>query len=156
MIAQKLLANSDKSLSEMLSTLCDLWNRYHYLRVSVVPGVGRSIDQNSMFFELYTHIADWFYGGDVELARAECKLDFGLQILRRDDSSLNYLCARTLDLMSREEQLNFIQHMSVTSEMSRGQASDCISAIMDTFSARGLMWPDYLTKSNRQLQREAA
>lgn len=149
-MTEKLIANSQKTFEAAIEEITHLWKIFHYLRINVIPGMDRSLDQNAMFFELYTHIADWFYGGDVELARAECKLDIGLPILRRDDPSLNDLCARSIDLLSREEQLKFIATMSVTSDMSRGQATECINRIMDSYSERGLLWPDYLTKDKRK------
>lgn len=155
MKAEKLIANSDSTYQELLDTAERLWNQFHYLRVSIVPGFDRSIDQNSMLFELYTHIANWNYGNDIELARAECKLDIGLSILRRDDAHLNELCARTIDLLSREEQLAFIKTMSVTSDMSRDQATECISTIMDTYAAQGIIWPPYLTRDKKKLKRAA-
>jgi hypothetical protein len=154
-MSEKLIANSDATYAEAVATMERLWKVFHYLRISIIPGMDRSMDQNAMCFELYTHIADWFYGKDVDLARAECKLDIGLPILRRDDEHLNDLCGRTIDLLSREDQLAFIKTMSVTSDMSRGQATEYISRVMDTFSERGLLWPDYLTKEKRKARRAA-
>jgi hypothetical protein len=149
-MTEKLIANSKDTFEESLAKITSLWGIYHYLRISINPGMDRSLDQNAMFFELFTHIADWFYGGDIELARAECKLDFGLPILRRDDEQLNDLCGRSIDLLSREDQLAFIVNMSITSDMSRPQATECINKIMDTFADRGLLWPDYLTRDKRK------
>lgn len=148
-MAVKITANSKNTFADLLDQLSELWDKYHYLRVTIVPGADRSIPQNDMFFELYTHIADWFYGGDVELARAECKLDIGLDILRRDDPILNEVCGQSLDLLPREKQLMFIKTMGITSEMSRGQATECITRIMDTYSEQGLMWPGYLLKKKK-------
>lgn len=155
-MAEKFIVNSQRTYDEFAEAAKQLWEKYRYLRVTVLPGANRSIDQNSMFFELYTHIADWFYGGDVELARAECKLDYGMKILRADDPAMNELCSRSLDLLTREEQLQFIRGMSVTSDMTRQQATVCINAIMDAYAEQGLIWPDYLTRNRKQLRREAA
>lgn len=155
-MTEKLIANSELTFEDAVQTITRLWKIYHYLRISIIPGMDRSLDQNSMAFELYTHIADWFYGKDVEHARAECKLDIGLPILRRDDEHLNDLCGRTIDPLSREDQLAFIKTMSVTSDMSRGQATEYINRVMDTYSAQGLLWPDYLTRDKRKPRRAAA
>jgi hypothetical protein len=151
-MSEKLIANSQDTFDETIAKITSLWGIFHHLRISIIPGLDRSLDQNSMLFELYTHIADWFYGRDISLARAECKLDIGLPILRRDDPSLNDLCARSIDLLPREDQLAFISTMSITSDMSRGQATECINRIMDTYSERGLLWPDYLTRDKRKAQ----
>ena len=152
-MSEKYTANSEQTFADLLDRITELWHEYHYLRVSIVPGADRSIPQNDMFFELYTHIADWFYGGDVELARAECKLDIGLDILRRDDPTLNEVCAESIDRLPREKQLKFIKTMSVTSEMSMGQARECITRIMDTYSEHGLLWPSYLIKKRPKFRR---
>jgi hypothetical protein len=145
-MAEKIVINSDKSLSEFLIFIAKLYLQFRYLRISIIAGLDRSIDQNSMFFELYTHIADWMHGGNVEAARAECKLHYGLPILRRDDEALSELCARSIDLLNHEDQLKFIATMSVTSEMSKEQGREYITTVMDIYSEQGLMWPDYLTK----------
>jgi hypothetical protein len=145
-MAEKIVINSDKSLSEFLIFIAKLYLQFRYLRISIIAGLDRSIDQNSMFFELYTHIADWMHGGNVEAARAECKLNYGLPILRRDDEALSELCSRSIDLFNHEDQLKFISTMSVTSEMSKEQGREYITTVMDIYSEQGLMWPDYLTK----------
>jgi hypothetical protein len=149
-MAEKRTVNSTNSLQDAKDWLDALWQKHHYVKVSAIAGTSRSMDQNSMFFELYTHIADWFYSGDIDLARAECKLNYGISILRRDDPEFNDLCSRTLDMLSYEEQLRFVRTMSVTSDMTKQQARECITIIMDTYSEQGCPWPHYLLKERRR------
>lgn len=146
-MAEKRVINSDSTAREVLHEIADMYREHRYLRITIMPGVKRSLDQNSMNFELYTHIANQLYGGDLDLARAECKLDIGMPILRQDDEEFNELCARTIDFLSREKQLDFIRRMSVTSDMTRQQNSKFIEAVLDHYTEAGVGWPEYLLKS---------
>lgn len=155
-MSEKLTINSDRTLEEAIGTLRRMYAAARYVRVTALAGRDRTLDQNRMFFELYTHIGEQLYGGDVEHARAEVKLDYGLPILRRDDEELGALCARTLDFLARDKQLEFIRHMSVTSDMTRGQARECIDRVMDAYAEQGVAWPEYLLEVKRGWRKRAA
>ena len=149
----KLTINSDRSCEEGLEQIRALYKAKKFLRISILVGPARSTDQNSCFFHLYELIAEWFYGKDLEMARNECKLQFGLPILRRDDDAFNELCSKSVDTLPYEKQLKLVSVMDVTSLMSRAQGVEYINTIIDTYAEQGIMWPPYLTKQRDKLGR---
>ena len=146
MAALKYTANSDQRLVAAHEMLDEAYKRSRFVRMTLVEGAPRSLDQNSMNFELYSAIAEQLYGGDLGHARAECKLDIGFPILVRDDANFSERWSKTLANLDRETQLKFIQSfdLPVTRRMTTAQCSEYISRVMDTYAQAGVVWPDYL------------
>jgi hypothetical protein len=156
-MAKKLTVNSDPTLQEAHDALDESYRTFKFVRITMVEGIKRSLDQNSMNFELYTHIGEQLYGKDLDHARAECKLDFGISILRRDDEAFNDMWQRTFLHTDREQQLAAMKYVNVTSLMTRGQNAEFINQVLDHYAREGVGWPDYLIKSARhQSDRQAA
>jgi hypothetical protein len=155
-VAFKHIVCSESSKQALIDRIELDWREgRRYSRWSCVYGPARSTgknSQNSMFFELYTHIADWNHGGNVEAARAECKLNYGVPILRRDDPTMEDFFHKALDHLTHEDQLKAMKFVDVTSEMSVTQGSEYITTILDTYAEAGIMWPPYLLKDKKKLK----
>lgn len=152
----KKLINSDRTFAEAVQILRDAYQQHRYLRMSLIEGLHRSLDQNSMNFELYIHIGDQLYGGDHQHARNECKLDVGIPILCRDDDAFHEVWSRTLAPHPREVQLAAMLMIQVTSLMTRKQNVEYINRVLDTYTVQGVEWPSYLTERARAFGRRAA
>jgi len=146
----KITINSDRSFEEGVNKLAELYAKKRFLRVTVVEGPDRSGAQNDTFYHVYELIAEWFHEGDLELARAECKLNYGLPILRRGAPDLDAMCVKTVDRLDYQEQLRFIKTMDVTSLFSMGQGTEYLKTILDTYAEMGIIWPAYLTKERNK------
>lgn len=80
----KLIANSQRSLDDLVHKLISTWNEKHYVRVTLTTGRDRSLDQNALGFAMYQRISETLGDGsaeDIAHWRAYCKLRCGVPIL---------------------------------------------------------------------------
>lgn len=83
----KAAVNSFKSFCSLISTLWALFCEHKYLRVSWSTKKGRTISMNALWFSMYQRISQTMgdgSAGDIQSVRAECKLNLGVPIMRRD------------------------------------------------------------------------
>ncbi len=100
----------------------------------------RSLDQNALCFEIYKRIGTQLYGGDINLARAECKLRYGIPILRTDNEKFRAAYDRCLKSLDYETKLNFIQdtEFAVTRLMGKKQMTQYINMLFANYSQLGV------------------
>lgn len=83
----KAAVNSFKSFCSLISTLWALFCEHKYLRVSWSTKKDRTLDQNSLWAGMYKRISQTMGDGsaaDIQAVKADCKLNLGVPILRRD------------------------------------------------------------------------
>lgn len=83
----KSAVNSFKSFCSLISTLWALFCEHKYIRVSWSTKKDRTLDQNALWFSLYQRISQTMGDGsaaDIQAVKADCKLNLGVPILRRD------------------------------------------------------------------------
>ena len=102
----------------------------------------RSIQQNRLVYAIYKRIADTLYGGDVLLARRECKLSVGCPILYKSKLAFARVYDNTLRIMDRERRLQAMDLISVSSIMSTAQCTNYIKSIINTYSEQGVYFLD--------------
>jgi hypothetical protein len=106
-------------------------------KVQLVPEK-RSIDQNSMFYALYQQIAVQAGDQSVNDVRRECKLRYGVPILRVSDAEFKALYDRCIkDSLTYEEKLEAMDILPVTRRMSKEQGTDYIDTILREYSKQG-------------------
>lgn len=105
--------------------------------VEFVPE-SRSLDQNAMFFVLYTQVAAQKQDESVDEIRCHCKLHFGVPILRRDDEQFRDWYNQTLLHSDYEIKKASMRYVPVTSEFSKKQGSEYIDEIIREYSQQGL------------------
>ena len=111
------------------------------MTVTRVAGAIRSIPQNNTIALWYTEIAAQRGDSTFEEVRAECKLRFGVPILRRDDPAF---CAQ-YDEMIRpfdyEQKLRLMEvtQWPVTSRMTTKQAAEYQDALWREFTGQGFV-----------------
>ena len=81
---EKFKINSDQSCARDLKRIKELYLIHRHLRVSVIPGKDRSLEQNEKFHAMYRDL--WMRGkfDSFNDARCYCKLMIGIPILKRD------------------------------------------------------------------------
>lgn len=114
--------NSDESLNDAINEIIELYKKDKYGQVGLYFGK-RTLSQNALKSVWYSDIAK--YRGDVTAkdVERECKLEFGVPILRRREL-FNWKYERTLDKLPYEKQLIFIGVEKVTSEMTVKELSE--------------------------------
>lgn len=104
--------------------------------VEVIPE-RRSLDQNSMIYALYQQIADQSEEKIVDIRR-ECKLRYGVPILRAGSDEFRYVYDRAIKPLEYEFKLRAMDWLPVTSRMSKAQATEFIDSVIREYSERGL------------------
>lgn len=104
----------------------------------------RSLDQNSMAFEIYKRIGQQLYGNDLSHARAECKLRHGIPIIRGSNEKFKASYDRCIKHLDYETKLEFIKETEfpVTRLMGKKQMSQYISTLFAEYSQLGVNFDD--------------
>lgn len=127
-IKQKI--NSLKSLEEWQKKEREFFNEHKYINCSASDR--RSLDQNALVHVWYKDIAD-HRDVDVITVRRECKLNYGTQILRADDESLNWVYSKTIDRIRYEKKLIIMDGFQITSIMSTAQLQKYLNAMEEDY-----------------------
>ncbi len=101
----------------------------------------RTLAQNALAFKWYQEIAAARQDMTVNEVRAECKLTFGVPILRRDNEKFRESYDRCLADKSYESQMEFIEftELPVTRIMNKKQLSEYMDKIDAVCRQRGII-----------------
>ena len=140
---KKTIINSNESLARYVNQLKHWYMEHKYL-VMHQPQFGkdRTVDQNAMSFELYTRIGKTLYGGDTEHARYECKLHYGVPILRENDPDFQKIYDTVIKPHDYGTKLKIMEYLPVTSLMSKKQFSEYVDKILNVYSEKGVDFTD--------------
>lgn len=112
------------------------WTGAH--EVTIRPKNKRSIDQNSQGHVWYVQIAKEI-GDTPENVKAECKLRFGVPILRADSEQFRSQYDRLIKgRFSYEEKLELMKWFPVTSLMSKVQKSWYLEQVQAEYAKQGI------------------
>ena len=99
----------------------------------------RSLDQNAMSFALYKEIAGQLEDQTVAEVRAECKLRFGVPILRGANERFRAMYDKAIKAtLSYEEKLSAMEFLPVTRLMNKGQFSEYLDTVIREYSKQGI------------------
>ena len=132
----KLLANTPLKIEWAIAEIKRAHDRWGAVEVGIKCGVERSRDQNALSHVWYAQIADELGEQTPDEVKAECKLNFGLPLMREDES-WNEL-GLMLDKISYEKRLAYMRHVALTSEMTVGQMTEYMAAIQRHYAERGV------------------
>ncbi len=110
-------ANSEQSLSKLIGDLRELWREHKYLRVTIKTGKDRSLDQNAILHAWITQIANELREQTAAQIKAECKLVYGVPILRAEDEEFREFYDRAIKWMTYEQKLDAMAFVPGTSIM---------------------------------------
>jgi len=98
----------------------------------------RSLDQNSMIYALYEQIAQQAQDQSVIDIRRECKLRYGVPILRAGNEKFKALYDRCMKgVLTYEEKLEAMDILPVTSLMVKEQGTEYIDSVIREYSKQG-------------------
>lgn len=140
---KKTIINSWESLDRYKNQL-NSWFMEHKYLVMHQPqfGKSRTVDQNSMSFELYTRIGKALYGGDTKHARYECKLQYGVPILREHDPEFQKLYDEVVRHHEYGTKLKIMGYLPVTSLMGKKAFSEYVDRVINVYSEKGVDFTD--------------
>jgi hypothetical protein len=102
----------------------------------------RSVDQNRMFYALYRDIAAQREDMSMIEVRADCKLRYGVVILKGADPEFAEMYDRVIKPMSLEDKLLLMQTYPITSHFTKEQGSAYIDSILHDYTRAGYALAD--------------
>lgn len=153
-MAEKLSINSAASLTKAIARLTAVFREHKYAVVSIRIGKDRTLDQNGLWFGMYTRIAEMTQIGAADDARRYCKLHFGVPIMRRDCEGFRDGWNRMFLHLTYEEKLALMgdcptlgpDGFPVTRLFDRKQGIEYTDRIAAEFIAKGVFFDDLLSK----------
>ena len=103
-----------------------------------VLGEKRSLDQNALSHALYTQIASQLEDQTVQEIRAECKLRYGVPILRAASDDFRAQYDKVIRPHDYETKLAIMEWLPVTSLMDRAQFSEYLDTVIREYSKQGV------------------
>lgn len=129
-------ANSEQSLSRLIGDLREMWREHKFLRISVKAGKDRSLDQNAILHAWITQIATELREQTAADIKAECKLHYGVPILRAEDEDFRAFYDRAIKCLTYEQKLEAMRFVPVTSVMTVKQLSQFLAAMQSAYAGR--------------------
>jgi len=122
--------NSLKSLEEWQREEREYFLEHKYINCTASDR--RSLDMNALVNIWYKDIAD--VRGDVTAkdVQRECKVNYGVTILRRE-AGHNWIYKRTIDQLTYEQRIKAIDCYAVTSVMSTAQLREYIGMMENDY-----------------------
>jgi hypothetical protein len=99
----------------------------------------RTLDQNAISHAIYTQIASQLEDQTVQEVRAECKLRFGIPILRAGNPDFKAMYDKAIRAtLDYEEKLKAMEFLPVTRLMDKAQFSEYLDTVIREYSKQGV------------------
>ena len=135
-----LIVNSTESLQRVLGDIRQMWNEHKFLRLNIKTGKDRSIDQNAISHCWYEQVARELREDSPEGVKCECKLRFGVPILRAADADFREMYDTAIrGHLSYEQKLKAMRFLPVTSLMTVKQLSQYLVDVQAHYATRGVV-----------------
>lgn len=131
--------NSEASLRKFQRDIEKEFREARFLRVTTKQGMGRSLDQNALSHAWYNEIAIQT-ANTPENVKCECKLRFGVPILRAEDPDFREMYdAAIRQRLTYEQKLVAMRYLPVTSNMTKPQLSRYLEHIQMSYAEQGVI-----------------
>ncbi len=132
----KIVINSEAGLSKAIGDIREQWKEHKFLRLDVKTGKDRSLDQNAILHAWITQIANELREQTAAQIKAECKLVYGVPILRAEDEEFREFYDRAIKWMTYEQKLDAMAFVPVTSIMTVKQLSQFLAGMQEGYRGR--------------------
>jgi len=131
--------NSEPSLRKALREIDAEYRKHKFLQVNVRAGTKRSISANALSHAWYNEIAVQM-ADTPESVKCECKLRFGVPILRAEDPDFREMYDTAIkNHLSYEQKLVAMRYLPVTSNMSKPQLSRYLEHMQMSYAQQGVI-----------------
>lgn len=103
-----------------------------------VVGPKRSLDQNAISHAIYAQVAAQLEDQTVQEVRAECKLRYGVPILRAGSEEFRAQYDKVIKPHDYETKLAIMEWLPVTSLMDKAQFSEYLDTVIREYSKQGV------------------
>ena len=137
------IVTTQAKLSAVIGEVRDAFKATGWLRMSWRHEKDRTLQQNALSHAWYEQIAAELREGTALDAKAECKLRYGVPILRAEDAEFRAMYDGALKVMAYEQKLAVMHYLPVTSLMTTAQLSQYLEAVRAAYAERvRLEFPD--------------
>lgn len=137
-LSQFFVIKDQISLKRAQQVIAEMFNKNGYLRVT--PSTKkRSLDANALSHVWYAEIAKQKGDQSAFDYKNQCKLHFGVPILRRDSEKFKAFYDRFFKQLSYPEKLAAMKYISITSTFDKTQMSEYLREIERTFAGEGII-----------------
>lgn len=140
----KLSVYNELGLQRLIGDLRAMFKASGYLRVTASDSKPRSLNQNSLAHAWYAQISREL-GEETEFRiKCECKLRYGVPILRADDEEFREKYDRIIRPLAYEQKVDLMALMPITSLMNTDQQSRYLECMKEGYRGRvQLEFPEY-------------
>lgn len=131
-------------LQSAIGALRTAFSKHRYLRINASESKPRSLPQNALAHVWYEQIARELGEDTPERVKAECKLRFGVPILRAHDEEFRAMYDRAIkNTLTYEQKVEVMRFLPVTSLMQTDQLSNYLQDMQRSYIGRvELLFPD--------------
>lgn len=134
----KASARTEQALSKLLGDIRECYKAHGYVSVQYGAERKRSLDQNAISHEWYGQIAEELREDTALGIKAECKLFYGIPILRAENAEFRAMYDGAIKGLSTEQKLEVMKFFPVTSLMTTAQLSQYLEAMQTAYAKRGV------------------
>lgn len=141
----KATISTELKLQSLIGALRQAWKEHRYLKVSYSVEKDRSASQNALSHVWYEQISRELAEDTPEGVKCECKLRYGVPILRADDDEFRAAYDSAIrETLTYEQKLDAMRILPVTSLMNVSQLSQYLETLQREFARCGvqLEFPD--------------
>jgi len=135
--------NNQEHLEHNLNELRRMYDEHQFLWITWSVDKARSNDQNALIYALYANVSKQMEGWTKDDVRRYCKLEIGIRKALKGSAKYweeyGDLLKSVKDL-PYEGKLKLMDVMPVTSEMSKGEATEYIDLIHHHFAEQGCVF----------------
>ena len=130
--------NSFMAIPKLVGDLRTAITEYGHVYVRWTTDKPRSIDQNAISHSWYMQIADELREDSTVDVKCQCKLYFGVPILRAEDADFCEMYDAIIKGRTYEEKLAIMKYLPITSLMTTAQLSQYLDAMQLAYGKRGV------------------
>ena len=126
--------NTRQKLDDFIEDIANMWVANKYVIATLSDK--RTLPQNSLKSVFYKEISDRRADSTPKDIERECKLNYGIPILRRREME-TWLYERTIDKLNYEQKLKIMDTFKVTSDMSVDELKEYMSTMQSDYPFLG-------------------
>jgi hypothetical protein len=136
----KYIIRDTSRLSKVIGELRQLFTEHGFLSLTVSTDKLRSLNQNAISHAWYEQVADELREQTAIEVKRECKLNYGVPILRAESDEFRAYYDDLIKLRyTYEEKLRMMDYMPITSLMSTDQLNQYLDAMQKAYAGRVLL-----------------
>lgn len=137
-MGQFFVVRDQHTLTQAQQNIAALFAKHGWLKLTPTTQK-RSLDANSLSHVWYSEISRQKRDYSAHEYKCICKLHHGVPILRRDNEEFRAFYDRFFKHLSYQEKLQAMNHLSVSSTMSKEQMTEYMSEIQNTYGPQGVV-----------------